>query len=106
MDIVAAKKGEKQSDAWEEQLKYCVELLVEKLAGNNTDLRRTQYVIQHQYVRSGVNANPEETRGVGDTAMTGDADVNRVELHKDVMSIVDVPYVHGEQEGAWFITLE
>ena len=48
MNIVAGKKGEKQKNAWKKQLKYCAKPLVEKIAGDNPDLRRTECIITHQ----------------------------------------------------------
>ena len=48
MNVVAAKKGEKQKNAWEKQLKHCVEPLVKKIAGDKADLRRTEFIITHQ----------------------------------------------------------
>ena len=47
MNIVAAQKGEKQKDAWEKQLKHCVESLVKKIAGDKPDLRLTEFFIKH-----------------------------------------------------------
>jgi hypothetical protein len=48
MNTVAAKKSEEQKDAWKEQLKHCVELLVDKFTANNPELGRTQLIIRHQ----------------------------------------------------------
>ena len=47
MNIVGAKKGEDQKDAWKEQLKQRVKPLVDKLTAGKPELRRTQYYLSN-----------------------------------------------------------
>ena len=54
MNMVAAKKGEEQNDAWKEQIKRRVKPLVHGLTANNPELGRTQLIIPHRLVDSNV----------------------------------------------------
>ena len=63
MNIAAAKKGEKQKDTWEKQLKHRVKPLVDTNAGDNPNFRRTQLIIlPQQLVQSPVPPLPVQSR--------------------------------------------
>ena len=59
MNMVAAKKGEGQNDAWKEQITRRVKPLVHGLTANNPELGRTQLIIPHRVVIPHRDSNVE-----------------------------------------------